>query len=93
MIGSSANDTRTEPAKARAVRHCVGLALNLPGAVRGKKLAKILSSFSADPDTSMRKLIRPDVLLEVFLGIQRWPGLEHHNAEAAFGEDFCGGAA
>src|SRR5215470_505408 len=41
----------------------------------------------------MWQLVRPDMLFEILLWIQRRPGLKHDHTETAFGKNFRGGAA
>src|SRR5262249_23256537 len=82
VIGSSAHDARAEPAKAGSGSNRVRFTFDLPRAVRSEKLGEVLRGLSANTHTAMRQLIGPDVLLEIFLRVNRRPGLEHDYAQA-----------
>ena len=94
VIGAAAHDAGAEPAELRSWRGSVGFAFDFPGAVgRHEFVAQFMPELSADANAAMRQLIRPDVLFEILLRIQRRARLQHHDTQAAFSQHFRGGAA
>ena len=87
MIGATADNARTEPAKFRSRRRGVRLAFNLPGAVRRQKLAEILAGFASHSRPAVRKLIRPHMLLVILHRIHRPARLQHDDVQSALGEN------
>src|SRR5204863_3471113 len=94
VIRSSADDARTEPLKIISGRGDIGLAFNLPGAIRREKLAEVLGLFSANADAAMRQIVWPHHHFVVFFRMKLWSRLEQHDVHAAFGANFgCHAAA
>src|ERR1051326_8859219 len=79
---------RTKPLKICTFGGSVWFALDLPCTVWSEKFTKILARPPANSGTAMWQLIGPHQHLEIFFRVNLWSGFEHHNVQAAFGQNF-----
>src|SRR5258708_3996811 len=93
MVGAASLNARSEPPKRRARSRRVWLALNLPESVRRHEFIADPRLLSSYPHTAMRKLVWPNVFLEILVGVESRASFEHHYIQPAVGEHFCGGSA
>jgi hypothetical protein len=93
VIGTAANDARTEPLKIGAGRGSIRFAFDLPRAIGRQKLAKVRGGVATDAGAAMRKVVGPQEHLEIFFRVDLRAGLQQRHGEAAFGENFRGHSA
>ena len=78
------DDPRPEPPELRVGRNGIGLAWNVPVAVRRGEISKRPRrlpeiSLGVGSGAAMIDLVRPDMLLEILHGIEHGPGFQQRN--------------
>src|SRR6266852_3984144 len=93
VIGAAADDAGTKPLEIRAGSGGVGLAFDLPRAIRREKFTEVFARLAADAGAAVRQIVRPQEHLEILVRSDVRPGFEEHAVQAALGENLRGHAS